>query len=298
MDLERVREFLVIAEEKSFKKAAERLGIAPNVLSARYQTFENTLETTLLIRNAHRTELTESGRLFLQNAKELIASYDRILDDLKESENTAYRSLTFEVCGVTMDAPELGIFLDLYNRRHPQAYLELLSDNAYSITEGLSSGNIDIAVAYGNEDAFSDISGRVCISHASNLCVYVPTDHPLALKSQITFQELENEQFLLYPDTAEPCIRRHQLDCLNRSGIHYTIYSGRYDPVFYNLFVPIGKGIILTPIVAPPPPNSNVLHITDAGYDTYTYLLYNANTTNEATLEFINEFQDFLRGTI
>lgn len=298
MDLERMREFLVIAEEKSFKKAAERLHIAPNVLSARYQTFENSLETTLLIRNAHKTELTESGRLFLQNAKELIASYDKILDDLKESKNTAYRSLKFEVCGVTMDAPELGIFLDLYNRRHPQAYLELLSDTAYNIKEGLNSGSIDIAVAYGDKNAFSDISGRICISHASNLCVYVPNDHGLALKSQITFRELENETFILYPDTAEPCIRRHQLDCLNRSGIHYNIYGGRYDPVFYNLFVPIGKGIILTPIVAPPPPNSNVLHITDPGYDTYTYLLYNTNTTNEATLEFINEFQNFLRGTI
>lgn len=298
MDLERMREFLVIAEEKSFKKAAERLGIAPNVLSSRYQSFENSLETTLLIRNAHRTELTESGRLFLQNAKELIASYDRILDDLKESENTAYRSLRFEICGVTMDAPELGIFLDLYNRRHPQAYLELLSDNSYCITEGLSSGNIDIAVAYGNEDDFTDVSGRICISHASNLCVYVPNDHRLALRSQITFQELENEQFLLYPDTVEPCIRRHQLDCLTRSGIRYSVYSGRYDPVFYPLLVPIGKGIILTPIVAPPPPNSSVLHITDPGYDTYTYLLYNAATTNEATLEFIKEFQSFLKGTI
>lgn len=298
MDLERMREFLVIVEEKSFKKAAERLGIAPNVLSARYQTFENSLETTLLTRNAHKTELTESGRLFLQNAKELIASYDRILDDLKEYGNSTYRSVSLEICGVTMDAPELGIFLDQYNRKHPQAYLELLSDNSYSITEGLSSGNIDIVVAYGNENDFMDVSGRICISHSSNLCVYVPNDHPLALKSQITFQELENEQFLLYPDTAEPCIRRHQLECLNRSGIHYDIYGGKYDAAFYNLLVPIGKGIILTPIVAPPPPNSTVLHITDPGYDTYTYLLYNANTTNEATLEFINEFQIFLRGTI
>ncbi len=232
----------------------------------------------------------------MQNAKELVTSYDRILDNLEESENTIYRSLKFEICGTRMDAPELGIFLDLYNRRHPQAYLELLSDNAYSIPEGISSGNIDIAIAYGNENDFADISGRICISHATNLCAYVPNDHPLALRSQIAFQELENEQFLLYPDTAETCIRRHQLDCLNRSGIHYTIYNGRYDSAFYNLLVPIGKGIILTPITVSPPPNSSVLQITDSGYDTYTYLLYNANTTNEAALEFILEFQNFLQG--
>lgn len=294
MDLERVREFLIIAEEKSFKNAAKRLNVAPNVLSARYQNFEKSLETTLLIRNAHKTELTESGRLFLQNAKELVASYDKTLDDLKESENTAYRSLKLQVCGITMDAPELGVYLDLYNRKHPQLYLELLSDNSCGITEGLSSGNIDICVAYGNENAFSDISGRICISHASNLCVYVPNDHPLALKSRITFQELDGEQFILYPESAEPCIRRHQLDCLNRSGIHYSTYNGRYDAVFYNLLVPIGKGLILTPIVASVPPNSTVLHLTDPGYDTYTYLLYNAGTSNAATLEFIDGFQEYL----
>lgn len=298
MDLERVREFLVIAEEKSFKKAAERLHLAPNVLSARYQNFENSLETKLLIRNAHKTELTETGRLFLQNAKELVTSYDKTLEDLKESENTAYRSLKFEVCGTAMAALELGLFLDLYNRRHPYAYLELLSDNSYPISEGLSSGNIDIAVAYGNEDDFMDISGRICISRATNMCVYVPNDHPLALKSQITFKDLEDEQFILYPETAEPCIRRHQLDCLDRSGIRYSTYNGKYDSVFYNLLVPIGKGIILTHIVDPAPPNSAVLHITDPGYDTYTYLLYNAGTTNEATLEFISEFQKYLREII
>ncbi len=295
MDIERVRELLIIAEEKSFKKAAERLHLAPNVLSARYHTFEASLETTLLIRNAHKTELTESGRLFLQNAKELVASYDRALDNLKEAENTAYRSLKLAICGTTLAAPELGIYLDQYNRKHPQTYLELLDDNSYTIREGLSSGNVDIFVAYGSKDDFNDISGRICISQAFSLCAYVPNDHPLALKSQITFRELNGEQFLLYPDTTESCIRKHQIDCLKRSGIQYTTYSGTYAPVFYSLLVPIGKGIILTHIVDPVPPNSTVLHITDPGYETYTYLLYNTNTANEATLEFIEGFQHYLQ---
>lgn len=298
MDLERVREFLVIAEEKSFKKAAERLQVAPNVLSARFQAFENSLETTLLIRNAHKTELTENGRLFLQNAKELVSSYDKTLEDLKESKTTSYRSLKLEVCGIALAAPELGIYLDHYNRQHPQLYLELFSDISYSVAEGLSSGNVDIFIAHGNQDAFSDVSGRICISHAPHLCVYVPNDHPLALKSQITFQDLQDEQFILYPESAEPCIRNHQINCLNQSGIRYSIYTGKYDAIFYNLLVPIGKGLILTSIVDPAPPNSTVLHITDPGYDTYTYLLYNANTTNEAALEFIDGFQNFLRGNI
>lgn len=298
MDLDRVREFLVIAEEKSFKKAANRLNIAPNVLSARYQTFENSLETKLLIRNAHRTELTESGKLFLRNAQALVDAYDRTLDNLKESENTTYRSLTLEICGTAMDAPELGIYLDQYNRRHPQLYLKLLSDSFYNIREGLSSGNVDIFIAYGNKDDFLDISGRICISHISNLYVCVPNDHPLALRSQITFKELEQEQFILYPQTAEPCIRKHQLHCLNLSGIQYSTYNGMYDNTFYQFLVPIGKGLILTPFAYHLPPNSSALQITDSGYDTYTYLLYNANTSNETTLEFVNGFLEQLQEII
>lgn len=295
MDLERVKEFLIIAEEKSFKKAAERLHIAPNVLSSRYRTFENSLGTKLLIRDAHKTELTGSGRLFLQNAKELIFSYDKILNDLKESENITYRSLKLEICGTDLSAPELGIYMDLYNRRHPHTYLELLNDDHYSISEGLSSGNVDVFIAHGNQDAFQDISGRICISHISNLCVYIPNDHPLARKSQISFQELENEQFILYPETAEPCIRIHQLNCLNSSGIQYSIYNGKYDPVFYDLLVPIGKGLILSYASHRVPPNSTVLNITDSGYDTYTYMLYNIQTQNETTLEFVNGFQKYLQ---
>ena len=43
MDLERLKEFTLIAEEKSFKTAAERMNLAPNVLSTRFSDFEKKL---------------------------------------------------------------------------------------------------------------------------------------------------------------------------------------------------------------------------------------------------------------
>jgi LysR family transcriptional activator of glutamate synthase operon len=297
MDIERVKEFLVIAEEKSLKKAAEKLHIAPNVLSSRYQSFENSLGVKLLTRNAHRTELTSSGCLFLQNAKELIDSYEKMLLDLKESENTSYRSIKLGICGTGICAPDLGLYIDLYNRRHPQTYLELLSDSSFSVAEGISSGKIDIYIAFGNKNAFEDISGRICIACISSLCVIVPKDHPLSRKSHISFQDLENEQFVLYPETMEPCIRNQQLDFLNQSGIRYRIYNGQYDPVFYKLLVPIGKGIILTPFPHPEPPGSEILNLTDTGYESYIYMLYNASTQNQATFEFVNGFQKYIKET-
>jgi DNA-binding transcriptional LysR family regulator len=295
MDLDRVKEFLVIAEEKSLKRAAEKLHIAPNVLSARYQSFENSLGTKLLIRNAHRTELTSSGRLFLTQAKELVSSYEKILLELKESENTSYRSLKIGICGITISAPDLGYYIYLYNTRHPHTDLELLGDTSYSVAEGLRSGNIDVFVAFGDQNAFGDISGRICIAHISTLCAIVSKDNPLSQKTNITFQELENEQFILYPETAEPCIRKQQIAFLNQSGIHYTAYNSKYDPVFYKLLVSFGKGIILTPVPHPEPPGAEILSITDGGYDTYIYMLYNTDTQNPATLEFVNGFQKFLQ---
>jgi DNA-binding transcriptional LysR family regulator len=286
---------LVIAEEKSVKKAAEKLHIAPNVLSARYQSFENSLGTQLLIRNAHRTELTSSGKLFLQHAKKMMASYNKTLHDLKESNSTDYRSLKLAVCGTTISAPDLGYYIYLYNNRHPQTDLELFSDNCYSVNEGLQSGNIDVYIAFGNENAFEDISGRLCIAHISTLCAIVPKDNPLSLKHTITFQDLDNERFVLYPETAEPCIHNQQIAFLNQSGIRYSVYDNKYDPVFYKQLVSIGKGIILTPVPHPEPPSTEILSITDAGYDSYIYMLYNAGTSNPTTLEFVHGFQKFLK---
>lgn len=294
MDLDRLNEFVTIARAGSLKKAAVQLKLAPNVLSARLKSFESSLHTTLFIRNSHGIHLTNSGQLMLDNSADIISSYQALRLSMTELKDDFLRTLTIQISGCSM-APEIGIFLDSFNRRHSQIQLNLLGDSSYSIADGFSNNCVDLFVIYSLSPALNTPYESFSFYHTQRLSVYVPNDHPLASRRHVSFEDLSDECFILYPESSENCMRECQLACLNKSGISYRIYDGTCTSEFYRLLVPIGKGITISPLIDLAPPNSSVLQLTDPGYEIYAHLVYNPGSTNPAAANFIQEFKDFLK---
>lgn len=292
MDLDKLQEFLIVAEEKSFKKAASRLNLAPNVLSTRMHIFEDSLNTQLIRRVKNGLELTETGKALLPNAEILLKSYSHTTDSLNELKDHIFQSLCLQFCSQMM-ASELGPYLDIFCRRHPQLILNIYDENSCQIQGGLFSGKVDVSFVICRENDFKDISGRVPLSFFPNLYVHLPVDHALANEKELCFSDLSGETFILYPNMTDPWIRNLQISMLNQSGIDYQIYEESCSPLFHDLLVPIGKGIRLWNWDEKMAPNTVLLPITDKGYDTCLYMLYNTKTTNPAVIPFINGFLEF-----
>lgn len=297
MDLSRLSEFMIIAEAGSLKEAAMHLGLPLSVLSTRLSSFENALGAELFTRDAHHLALTKSGTVLLQNAKAILDSYERSLLSLRSVQNVSFRSLRIMLCAQTM-AAELGPFLDHYCRHYPKMFLGIYDENACYIRSGLQSGEIDIAFAIGREGDFLDITGREILDELPRMKVHVPNDHPLAKSHHIRFEALAGETFILYPRMRETHTRDLQLSMLEQAGIEYQIYEEDYSPFFYDLLVPIGKGVRLWNWNYRLAPNSKLLTIDDAGYETKLYMLYDKNSENAAVPHFIDRYMAFRRERI
>lgn len=78
MEMESVRMFVKVAEQASFTRAAEHLGVSKARVSTRVQALEREIGTRLLQRSTRTVRLTPDGEQFLARARPLVAETEEL----------------------------------------------------------------------------------------------------------------------------------------------------------------------------------------------------------------------------
>ena len=294
MDFERLSEFAVIAKNSGIKKAAEELGISSATLSARLIKFEEYIGAPLFERHSDSLVLTSAGEQLLPSALDILSKYRQLERELHHSLEHSYSRLRIAVCGSNLPL-NLGPFLDRLNAANPSMRIEILDDSRFGITDGLQSGEVDIYFAPVMEDFAPNGLSKNIVSSSSQFLI-MPKSHPLSERSMVSIRELDREQFLIYPKTAEPSIRDFQLRNLEDSGIRYTLYDCENSPLFYRLLVPVGKGLLLCPTpIMDLPPNTVSVPVTDLRHPATNCFFYNKTNPSADVLAFAKDFPNFAK---
>lgn len=295
MDFERLEEFIIIAECKSIRNAAQKLGLPVSTLSSRLNAFEKTLGATLFIRTSSTLALTKAGQRFYNDGIKIHKNYMALKQNLKiYNQISEYKHIRIGLVGSGLPF-YLGPFLDTINQRQAGIRLDLLDETQYSIQEGLQNDQVDVFFApVMTHITFPEIV-RYPLSGAHQY-VTLPVFHPLASNNSISIQELDNETFILYPICRENCIRDFQLENLHASGIHFSVYETSSAKSLYELLVPIGKGILISPTKKLDSlPNCVTCSLKDIAYSAPTSLFYKKGNLRPEVRNFINEFIQFVK---
>ena len=78
LDLQDIQVFVRVAEEKSFTRAGEKLGLSKSRVSLRLRALEETLGVSLLQRSTRAVQLTSAGDEFHVRAQQLLADADAL----------------------------------------------------------------------------------------------------------------------------------------------------------------------------------------------------------------------------
>src|SRR3954451_21355872 len=88
LDTRLLRAFVAVAEELSFTRAAARLFIAQQALSAQVAQLETRLGVKLFERTTRRVGLTDAGLRLLAHAREALAALDGMAAELDALQRT------------------------------------------------------------------------------------------------------------------------------------------------------------------------------------------------------------------
>ena len=178
--------FMAIAEELSFRRAAERLFIDQSALSRRVQNLEETLGFQLIFRTTREVMLTEAGRIFYEEITPAMNRLARAGDvaRIAAEGRTGRLRIAYMSFAATEVMPQA---VKAYAAAYPDIALELSYLRTQQQKLALSRGEIDVGFMLGpfHNPQFEQVSVA-----RERLLALVPADHPLALKPQVTLAEL------------------------------------------------------------------------------------------------------------
>src|ERR1700754_897126 len=85
-ELAQLRTFAAVAEELSFTRAAEALGLSQQATSKAVRALEDELEVVLLERTTREVRLTPAGTALLESARDLLARADHAFAEVRDIE--------------------------------------------------------------------------------------------------------------------------------------------------------------------------------------------------------------------
>lgn len=145
MDLRQLRYFTTIAERGSFSEAASHARIAQSALSRHVIQLEKELGVKLFERHARGVDLTESGTMLLERARDILQQVGQMQSEIVSRADSPSGEV---MIGTTSTTSRLlyGPLAEQVEAQFPQIRLRFIEGVPHLLLEGLDTGSIDLAV--------------------------------------------------------------------------------------------------------------------------------------------------------
>ncbi|WP_202816940.1 LysR family transcriptional regulator [Pseudomonas citronellolis] len=201
LDIEAVQAFVLVAELKSFTRAAEALASTQSAVSLKIKRLEDHLGRRLLERTPRLVRLSADGGVFLEAARGLVAAHRQALGAFAGGQP---RRLVVGISHHIVGAELPGLLRQL-TRAEPGLLLELRVDSSRETLERFDRGELDVALVLQQGPPRQDAE--------------VVMQEPFAWMGAADFQPLPGQPLPLATQ-AEPCsVRRMAVDALDQAGV-------------------------------------------------------------------------------
>lgn len=194
MELRRLRYFVAAAEEEHFHRGAARLNIAQPALSRQVRELEAEIGIVLFERQGGRARLTEAGRAFLEDARDLLHQAEQARERASRIAAGRIGIARIGFSAVAMENRLVPLAMREFQMGHADVRLELIRMASLKQIEALRNGQIEAAFGFSRPDNSMDFD-HVSIA-TDQIVLAVPKAHRLARRRNVRLVDLKSEKFV------------------------------------------------------------------------------------------------------
>ena len=243
MELRHLRYFVAVAEELSFTRAAVRLRTAQPSLSQQIRRLEQSVGAKLLDRSHHHVTLTNAGRVFFQQAKDILGRVEHARRLAKQAADGRAGELAVGTFP-SADARILPALRPLVAERLPDLRLVLHSKYAMDPVAGLQSGALDVAFVRGPLKA-DGLEGLEILRE--QLVIVLPSHHPLARRKRIPVKSLDDLPCITMERSLSPALHDAAASLYREAKIRLHAVTSADNVLGHLQLVQEGMGFALLP---------------------------------------------------
>jgi DNA-binding transcriptional LysR family regulator len=193
MTLEQLRIFIAVAEREHVTRAAAALNLTPSAVSAAVSGLEQRHGVALFDRVGRGIALTQAGRIFLEEARAVLARADAAQAVLAEISGVE-RGLLSLYASQTISAYWLPARLAAFRRAHPGVEIKVSVGNTAQAAAAVREGVAELAFVEGQvEDHLLHVE---LVGH-DRLAVVAPGGHPWGGLKRIGPEDLRAADWVL-----------------------------------------------------------------------------------------------------
>lgn len=245
--LAQIRQFVALAEEGSFHRAASLLNMAQPPLSVGIRKLEEELGAPLFVRGPRGVRLTPAGEVALSSARQTLHHIEEMRQAVRKAVvGERGRLRVGFVASATLEL--LPRLLIAYRAKYPQIELKLEESRTAELLEDVEQGRIDVAIV--RTPVMTQANVHIERLQGDTLCLAVQKGSRWAGRQSIRLAELQDEPFVVFSPDRVPSMYAITMLVCQREGFVPRIAeeAGQLQTIL--CLVESGIGVALVPGVA------------------------------------------------
>lgn len=259
MELRHLKYFVAVAEELNFSRAAVRLSISQPALSRQIKNLEDELTVVLFLRQSDGLILTEAGKYFLEQAKDILHRSHVAVQTIKAHYTDTHEPLVIGYIPTILQS-FLGQTLHRFGVAYPEVAVRFQEMPPSEQVRALRDGAIDIAFMGNPPDELDSEFVVKCVKKVP-IAAVLPDTHPLADKSSINLASLASAKFIGMSEEKFPGRNSRIRDTCRCAGFMPNLHLEADSHTSMIALVATGQGVAIMPNEAQALPHPQVVFV-------------------------------------